>query len=96
MSKRSFTAIVCASVVLLGLVGCGASPEHVESTEISPAITKNGWTLAFENPHGWSSVWKRCDGPNLVYLIEGSRESSISAVPNSPECLKIAPHTSPT
>ena len=96
VTRRLLAVAVAAAT--LALTGCGVG-EDVVSTVFgtptpSPTVTtppnpKTEWVKVAET-RWYVDVLKRCDGTTLLYVTEpqsgSSGGSSVSAVPNSPEC----------
>ena len=92
----SMTAII-AGVFLLS--GCAAGGDYNGSGEESlppETITTDpraGWVEVFISPgdYGRSTIYKRCDGPNLVYFnnpYSSDLSDTLSVIADSTECVQ--------
>lgn len=65
-----------------------SQPEKVVTSndpKSGPVLLQGG---QYDSDNLHTTISKRCDGANLVYISTGYRSGGIAVVPNSPECIK--------
>lgn len=85
--KKYLLSVVILAAVAVGLASCAGDPTQTWNDAPVENTNTNGAVVG-TMPDGFSNFARKCDGPNMVYVIYHSTSAygSIDVVPNDPRC----------
>jgi hypothetical protein len=91
----TFGSLVVIATLLTGCAVQSGLPAQSSDTKANITNPREGWVEvqpyaapdSDDIPTHYRGIWKKCDGNTLIYMsVADGRSTSISTVPNSPEC----------